>query len=98
MLFALCKTENCLGLDDRVLLGESIVLLDILGLPGIADPDILGSNGSVVATTLHHIGGQNALLGLVLVLNGKRDVSMAISLQTQTSMWGYARAEQRRRS
>lgn len=41
---------------------------DILSLPRIANPDIVSGDGGVVPTTLHHISGQNTLLGLVLVL------------------------------
>jgi hypothetical protein len=41
---------------------------DVLSLPRVANPDIVSGDGGVVPTTLHHIGGQNTLLGLILVL------------------------------
>ena len=40
---------------------------NIPSLPGVANPHVVGGDGSVV-TALHHIGGQNTLLLLVLVL------------------------------
>jgi hypothetical protein len=39
-----------------------------LGLPRVADPHVLGGDGGMVATALHHVGGQDTLLRLVLVL------------------------------
>jgi hypothetical protein len=44
------------------------VLIDVLGLPRVADPDILSSDRGVVTTAFHHVSGQNTLLRLVLVL------------------------------
>jgi hypothetical protein len=58
-----------LTLDGVALLpGESIVLLNVNGLPGIADPLVTDSARSVVAALGDHVVRQNALLGLVLVL------------------------------
>lgn len=89
MLFALWQRRNVL--DNGVLLGKSVVLLDILGLPGIADPDVLGRNGSVVAAALHHVGRQNALLRLILVLAGGEKCQYERGSFTNNSrqMWGW---------
>ena len=58
-----------LGLDGVSLLsGELVVLLDVGGLPGVADPLIADGARSMVAALGDHVVGQNTLLGLVLVL------------------------------
>jgi hypothetical protein len=43
------------------------VLVDIHGLPGVVDPDVLDGLSSRV-TGAEHVVGERALLGLVLVL------------------------------
>lgn len=50
-----------------VQLSKLYICRNIPSLPGVANPDIVGSDGSVV-TAFHHIGGQYTLLLLVLVL------------------------------
>ena len=44
-----------------------VMLLDVLGLPGVADPVIADCAGGVV-TVGDHVLGESTLLGLVLVL------------------------------
>lgn len=50
-----------------LLLGKSVVLVNVDGLPGVVNPGITAGDGSGVAA-LDHLLGQLALLGLVLVL------------------------------
>lgn len=45
---------------------------NVLSLPRVANPDIIGGDGGVVPAALHHISRQNTLLGLVLVLLEKK--------------------------
>jgi len=57
------------AVDARVLLlGVVVVLVNIDGLPGIADPDVGDRPRREVPTVVEHFGGQRALLCLVLVL------------------------------
>lgn len=44
------------------------MLIDVDRLPGVADPDVADGAGSVVPATFLDIGGEDALLLLVLVL------------------------------
>lgn len=48
--------------------GEAVVLVDVGGLPGVADPDVANGAGGHVAAGGDDIAGEAALLGLVLVL------------------------------
>lgn len=64
------RLANLLGAVVAALVGQSVVLIDVDGLPRVVDPDIAdGAGGSVSA--LDHILGQSTLLGLVLVLSQK---------------------------
>jgi hypothetical protein len=56
-------TQNTLCL----LLGKSVVFINVDGLPGVVDPGITASDGGNVAV-VGNLGGQLTLLGLVLVL------------------------------
>ena len=46
------------------------MLVNVLGLPGVADPDVADGAGGAVAARGDHVLGDGALLGLVLVLCG----------------------------
>lgn len=45
----------------------AVVLVNVDGLPGIADPDVADGLGGRVALD-HHVVGELSLLGLILVL------------------------------
>ena len=51
----------------RLQAGVSVVLVNVDGLPGVADPDVLDGGGGDVAAG-DHVVGKLSLLGLVLVL------------------------------
>jgi hypothetical protein len=53
---------GCLG-------AQSVVLVNIYGLPRIADPLITNSTGGDIATLLKHVLGEGSLLRLILVLS-----------------------------
>lgn len=48
--------------------GQAVVLVDIGGLPRVADPDVADGAGGHVAASGDDVAGEGALLGLVLVL------------------------------
>ena len=45
------------------------MLVDVGGLPGVADPDVADGAGGEVAALAHHVLGELSLLRLVLVLS-----------------------------
>lgn len=59
------------GLDRvAVLLGEPVMLLDVDGLPGVADPLVSDGAGGQITSGSDHVVGENTLLLLILVLHG----------------------------
>ena len=46
----------------------AVVLLDVAGLPRVADPLVTDGESGEVAALGDNVGGKSALLGLVLVL------------------------------
>ena len=51
--------------------GVLVMLINVHGLPGVADPLVLDGAGGQVAVVVEHVVGKGALLRLVLVLQGK---------------------------
>lgn len=62
------SSRGPVGLFRLHLPGQLVVLLDVLGLPGVADPLVADGARGQVAAAVDHVGGEGALLLLVLVL------------------------------
>lgn len=64
----ICRSRGPVGLLRLHLPGQLVVLFDVLGLPGVADPLVADGARGEVAAAVDHIGGEGPLLLLVLVL------------------------------
>lgn len=66
-LYHCINNHLCRSVGVVLSLSGAVVLIDVDGLPGVADPDIADSASGCVVM-VHHVEGKSALLLFVLVL------------------------------
>lgn len=76
------------------LVGETVVLVDVGGLPGVADPHVADGAGREVAALGNHVVGDLALLRLVLVLQ-RGSASLVLFPSPHFSPWGMGKIDVR---
>lgn len=71
------------------------MLLDVVSLPGVADPLVADGAGGHVAAGVEHLGGEGSLLLLVLVLWPEAFLVSLSFRRIEYNMWTVDREDSR---